>query len=330
MSIYYLSDRSCRVNVNGSISNIKQLLYGVPQGSVIGPQAFTYYTRIVGNIIEHHSLSYHVYADDVQIYLRFNPSADGEAVCALYRLAKCVDDLQSWMLSNRLKLNQSKTEFFIASSRHHYESLKHHTLILGDQEISNSPSIRNLGVTFDSSMTMCDHITALSRSIHWQLYNLNRIRKHLDTDTCHNIVRTLILSKLDYCNSLMYGIDKKQLHRLQVLQNRCARLILRQPSRTHASPLLHSLHWLPIARRIEFKLLIITFKAFHLNSPQYLSSYFQLYKTTYALRFHKHHGDRALSVAGPSLWNELPCNIRGLDQISVFKSHLKSYLYPDL
>ena len=80
-------------------------------------------------------------------------------------------------------------------------------------------------------------------SINWQLRNLNRIRKFLDTDTCHNIVRTLILSKLDYCNSLLYGIDKKHLNRLQVLQNKCARLILKQPSRTHASPLLQSLHW---------------------------------------------------------------------------------------
>ena len=265
---------------------------------------------------------------------------EGDAVCALYKLAKCVEDLQSWMLSNRLKLNQSKTEFFIAASRHHYESLKHHTLFLGEQEIPHSPSVRNLGVIFDSSMTMCDHISALSRSIHWQLYNLNRIRKYLDTETCHNIVRTLILSKLDYCNSLMYGIDKKLLHRLQVLQNRCARLILRQPTRAHASPLLHSLHWLPIAQRIEFKVLVITFKAFHLNSPQYLSSYFQLYNTTYALRSslnikfvvprsNKHHGDRALSIAGPCLWNDLPGNIRVLDQLSAFKGHLKSYLYPN-
>ena len=123
-------------------------------------------------------------------------------------------------------------------------------LNLDGREIPYSPSILNLGVIFDYSMIMAELITNLSRSINWQLWNLNRIRKFLDTDTCHNIVRTLILSKLDYCNSLLYGIDKKHLNRLQVLQNKCARLILKQPSRTHTSPLLQSLHWLPIEKRI--------------------------------------------------------------------------------
>ena len=179
------------------------------------------------------------------------------------------------MLNNRLKLNQAKTEFFVASSSHHYSSLQHLTLNFDGHEIPSSPSIRNLGVIFDYSMAMAEHITNLSRSINWQLRNLNRIREFLDTDTCHNIVRTLILSKLDYYNSLLYGIDKKHLNRLQVLQNKCARLILKQPSRTHASPLLQSLHWLPVEKRILFKLIVQAFKAFHFSSPGYLSSYFQ-------------------------------------------------------
>ena len=85
-------------------------------------------------------------------------------------------------------------------------------------------------------MTMANHITVLSRSVNWQLRNLYRIRKFLDIKILQNIVRTLILSKLDYCNSLLYGIDKKQLNRLQVLQNRCARLIFRQPRRSFTFP----------------------------------------------------------------------------------------------
>lgn len=186
---------------------------------------------------------------------------------------------------------------------------------------------------------MANHITTLSRSVNWQLRNLNRIRKYLDIETIQNIVRTLVLSKLDYCNSLLYGIDKKQLNRLQVLQNRCARLIFQQPRRAHASPLLKSLHWLPIAERIKFKVLCLCFKAFVQESPQYLFSYFQLYRTTYALRSDssitfvvprskKQSGDRALSVAGPRLWNELPSSIRGSNNLSGFKSHLKSHLFP--
>ena len=335
----YLSGRTCRVNINGAFSADNDLLYGVPQGSVVGPQAFSYYTRSVGRIIELHDLKYHIYADDVQIYEFFDPNCDGDATCTLFRLSQCVNDLQSWMLTNRLKLNQSKTEFFVASSPHHYQLLKHLTLPLSDQEIISSPTVRNLGVIFYHSMTMANHITVLSRSVNWQLRNLYRIRKFLDIKTLQNIVRTLILSKSDYCNSLLYGIDKKQLNRLQVLQNRCARLIFRQPRRSHATPLLRSLHWLPIPERIQFKVLCLCFKAFHQKSPHYLSSYFQLYRTTYTLRSDstitfsvprskKQLGDRALSVAGPRLWNELPPSIRGCSELPGFKGRLKSHLFP--
>ena len=125
------------------------------------------------------------------------------------------------------------------------------------------------------------YITNLFRSINWQLRNLNRIRKFLDTNACHNIVRTLILSKLDYCNSLLYGIDKKTSQSSLSSSKQMfpgSRLILKQPSRTHASPLLQSLHhvhWLPIEKRILFKLIAQAFKAFYFSSPGYLSSYFQ-------------------------------------------------------
>ena len=85
----------------------------VPQGSFIGPQAFTYYTRRVDHIIHKHGLKYHIYADDVQIYTIFDPNCSGDAGCALFHLSCCVKDLQTWMLNNRLKLNQAKNEFLL-------------------------------------------------------------------------------------------------------------------------------------------------------------------------------------------------------------------------
>ena len=105
----------------------------------------------------------------MQIYAIFDPNGDGDAACALFRLSQCVNDLQSWMLTNRLKLNQAKTEFFVAPSPHHNQSLKHLTLPLSDQEITSSPNVLNLGVMFDHSMTMANHITNLSRSVNCQL-----------------------------------------------------------------------------------------------------------------------------------------------------------------
>ena len=122
----------------------------------------------------------------------------------------------------------------------------------------------------------------------------------------------------------------------QVLQNKCAQLILKQPSRTHASPLLQSLHWLPIEKRILFKLTVQAFKAFHFSSPGYLSSYFQprVHKTKYSLRSDlaitfevprakKQAGYHAFSVAGPHLWNGLPSSVRTVDHMDRFKNKLK-------
>jgi len=335
----YLKNRTSRMCIKGAFSDFVDLIFGVPQGSVIGPQAFVYYTRRVGQIIESHQLRYHIYADDVQIYTIFNPNLPGDAACALFKLSRCVKDLQSWMLYNKLKLNQKKTEFFIASSVHHYKILQHLSLYLENQEIKPSPKIRNLGVIFDHSMKMSDHITNLSRSVNWQLRNLNRIRKYLDTDTCHNIVRTLILSKLDYCNALMYGIDKKNLNRLQTLQNRSARLIFKLPKRSHASPLLKSLHWLPVEQRIQFKCLVQTHKAFYQSLPGYISSLLEVHRTSHTLRSEsavtfqvprssKIAGDRAFSIAAPRLWNALPPGIRNQDNINMFKHSLKTHLFP--
>ena len=99
----------------------------------------------------------------------------------------------------------------------------------------------------------------------------NGVRRFLDFNSCHNAVRSLILSKLDYCGALLNGIFHKDITRLQRIQNRCARLIFKKPKRTHSSPLLQELHWLPVAQRIQFRTLVHTFKSLNNLSPHYIS-----------------------------------------------------------
>ncbi len=245
------------MRVKGALSTEAQLKHGVPQGSVIGPQVFTYYSHFIGQIIRRHSLQFHIYADDVQIFLTFDPTKPGDAACALFRLSQCVKELQSWLVANKLKMNPDKTEFFIASSPSHLKRLQHLTFNIDSLVICPSPSIRNLGVVFNADMNMSDHITQVCRSLNWHIRNLSRIRRFLDFDACHNAVRALILSKLDYGCCLLNCISMKDISRLQRLQNRCARLIFQMPKHSHTSPLLRQLHWLPIAQRIEFRTLVL-------------------------------------------------------------------------
>ena len=107
-------------------------------------------------------------------------------------------------------------------------------------QVFPSKSIRNLSVVFDDQICMSDHVTQLCKSINWLIRNINRIRPYID-DTCYNLVRALVLSRLDYCNVFLIGISKKDLKRLQKLQNKCARLVCLKPKFEHVSPLLNQL-----------------------------------------------------------------------------------------
>ena len=105
---------------------------------------------------------------------------------------------------------------------------------------------------FDSYFTMSSQVQALCRTLNHQLRNIARIRKYLDEDSCKHIVRALVTSRLDYGNSLLLGITKAQLHKLQLIQNRAARLIYGARSSEHITPYLARLHWLPVNQRFKF------------------------------------------------------------------------------
>jgi hypothetical protein len=112
----YLKDRSFRVCTGDVSSSKKSLSYGIPQGSVVGPLFFVLYTCCLGTIIRKYNICYHMYADDVQLYLSFDPKVNGAAQFAISQLSTCISEISEWMRTNKLKLNDEKTEFFIASS----------------------------------------------------------------------------------------------------------------------------------------------------------------------------------------------------------------------
>ena len=123
----YLNERHTRVSIGNAQSVEHVLRFSVPQGSVLGPQCFTMYTHPVGNIIREHNVSFHVYADDIQLYAESDPKVTGDSNRALTNLSTCISKINTWMVQNRLQLNQNKTEFAwargIFSSAHLLRSL---------------------------------------------------------------------------------------------------------------------------------------------------------------------------------------------------------------
>ena len=157
------------------------------------------------------------------------------------------------------------------------------------------------------------------------------------------IVHACIISKLDYCNSLLYGLPSSQIRRLQRVQNTCARLICSQPRFSRITPILRDLHWLPVRQRISFKILLIVYKALIGQAPSYISELLlnKVHKHTHNLRSSHDTlllqiptcktkitlGDRAFVCAAPKLWNNLPFEIRTSSSVETFKSRLKTYLF---
>ncbi|XP_072025395.1 uncharacterized protein [Amphiura filiformis] len=141
---------------------------------------------------------------------------------------------------------------------------------IGDAEVIPSATIRNLGVVYDSTMNMSNHITSICKTVNFLLWNLSRIPRFVTEDASSNAMRALVLSKIDYANALLSGCRSKDVARLQRLQNRAARIIFQVPRRHSSSPLLNSLHWLPIDKRICFKVLLYIYKTLNDLAPPYL------------------------------------------------------------
>ena len=239
---------------------------------------------------------------------------------------------------NKLKLNQDKTEFIIMSSRSHQKHLQNVSITLDDVVLTPSPSVRILGVIFNSQMTTDNQIINVSRNIRHHLRNLGRIRKYLDESSTHDAVRALVLSRLDYCNSLLHGTTGQNLHRLQLLQNHAAKLVYNKPKFAHVTPLLKDLHWLPISKRIEFKTATLAYKSLHNEAPSYLSELLHIRQSSYNLRSttrtvlttprtRTSSGHRAFCVAAPQSWNSLPHNIQSAVTSDQFKKLLKTHLF---
>ena len=190
-----------------------------------------------------------------------------------------------WMESNKLKLNDDKTEMMFFTPRNY----NHSNLVLvtvGDSVISPTTSVKNLGVTMDRALSMDSHITSVTRTCYMHLRNIGRIRRSLTLDACKTLVPDdgFVTSRMDYCNRVLYGLPAKSMSRLQRIQHTVARIITRSRRRDHITPVLIDLHWLPVCRHIEYKILMHTYRALHDQSLVYMKDMIRRYAPTRTLR----------------------------------------------
>ena len=162
----------------------------------------------------------------------------------------------------------------------------------------------------------------------------------LTTEATKLAVHTLVTTRLDYCNSLLIGINKSLETRLQDVQRTSARVITKRRKFDSITPELINLHWLPIKQRIQFKVLVMVYKAHHNQAPNYISNMLQIQPVRRRLRSStsspkfvepRTHcvtfADRSFSCYGPKIWNKLPDSIKVAESIITFRRLLKFHLF---
>ena len=333
----YLSGRLQRVKIGTSLSSPQDLRYGVPQGSVLGPQLFSLYTKPLIKVIEINGMIYHIYADDTQLYISFQPKCTTSTAETLRVIEICTSNINSWMKSHFLKLNGDKTEMLVITtpslSGHHIT----HVDICGSK-IDVSKVIRDLGVLYDTTLKMDAHIKTICKRVYYQIHLISKVRQYITESDTRTLIQANVTSLLDYCNGLLIGLPNYLIDLLQHAQNCAARVIKRIPRSSHISPVLKELHWLPIKYRIQYKTILLTFKCLNRLAPSYLCDLLHPYVPSRSLRSQNDnllivqpyklqaYGGRSFEVTAPKLWNNLPAPMRKLNSITVFKTSLKTHL----
>ena len=193
----YLRNRCQAIKIGSTLSELSNLIYGVPQGSVLGPLLFSLYTTPLSKIIRlHPHIKFHFYADDTQLYIHLSHK---NASSVLTKLNACLCDVQEWMSLSKLKLNPEKTEFIVFGSKAQRQKISSHfpVSILGSL-LHPVDSVRNLGVWFDADFSFSEHIKRTCKACILQMRDLRRIRKYLTSEVAVLAANALVSSHLDY------------------------------------------------------------------------------------------------------------------------------------
>ena len=210
---------------------------------------------------------------------------------------------------------------------------------VGDTVVDTVAKAKDLGVIIDQHLTLVPHVNNISRLASHSIRNIGRIRKYLDRNSTEKLVHAFVSSRLDSNNSILYGLPKSELSKLQRIQNAAARLVTLSKKREHITPVLKDLHWLPVESRIIYKLMLLTFKALNNQAPKYLCELISIKKPSRSLRsntsivLHRKkantvtYGQRSFHHAAPELWNQLPSHVKNATSLQQFKSLLKAHLF---
>lgn len=332
----YLGGRSQFVQVcdeRGNKINSKTvpLTRGIPQGSILGPILFILYSANLTDCIN--NCNHHIYADDLQIYFSFKPT---DTLIAVDKINDDLERIQDWANRNCLVLNPKKSKCLILGSRAQIMRVGAFDPIIrvGDATVDLVSEARNLGVLMDSNLKFHNHVLETVRNCYYRLKVLYRVREFLDVDLRIRLCETLILSKLNYADTVtgecLFGYTKNLIQRVQ---NACARFCFSIPRRAHVTPFLNQGNLMNMKSRRSLHFACLLFGIIRTKTPSYL--YDKLSFSQRQVRFASRlvcPGYRSAAFRGSfryaatKCWNNIPPPFRKLTAVSTFKFNFKKYL----
>ena len=329
----YLKDRSQSVRLNNTVSTQTSTLYGVPQGSILGPILFNLFVNDMAHYITNCSLTQ--YADDTQFLhsgtLSELPNIISEAEQTLNRARK-------YFLRNGLKLNAKKTQcIFIGTHQLIPRIPDNTTLSFCDTTIKPSSHVKNLGVHFDNYMLFDTHINEISNKITGTLFYINRVKHYFDKETRTILIQSLVLTVLDYCNTIWGTTNTTLLSKTQKLQNFAIKVADGNARKfDHVTPIFRKMEWLNVMKTIQFNTAVTLYKQLNCHYPLNIidlptvntltGSVTRQQNDLYVPRAVTQSGSRSLSVRGPSLWNLLPKEVKESHTLHSFRTRLRKFL----
>ena len=332
----YLHNRTQSVKIENHVSSVRQVSFGVPQGSILGPILFLIFVNDMSKLAIQCDLVQ--YADDSQFI--FTGSVD-DIDQMIENAEQTLKEAKRYFDKNGLMINTRKTQIVFIGSRQNIAKIPDDTKITFDGNfITPSNFVKTLGVTIDRYMTFDEHINDMHKKTMGTLIFINRIKDKLDRDTRVLLVEALALSLLNYCCKIWGSAGKTQIQRVQKLQNFAAKIASGKGRKyDRATPYITELNWLKIDKKCSYDACIFIYKILHKHIPDWLVSietvgnarhrFTRQCNDIFIRRASTNTGKRQFNIRGPLLWNTLPTDIREGGSLGAFKNRLRDhYLSP--
>ena len=331
----YLSGRTFSVKI-GSVNGRRVILiYGVPQGSVLGPLLFILYVSDLPCIVASFDISLHSYADDSHLYVGFDPLLNyAETV---EKMQRCIMKIEDWMKSNYLQLNVDKTEVLFVAKPRDLSTFNNLSITIGDKCFvsSSTVSVESLGVYFDNSMSVRRMVSETVKRCHYNLKRLHRLRYTLSVKHKILLVKSFILSRVDYCSVLLANASALEIKRLQTVINKSMRFVHLLKKRDSVSTYAKDAHILPMKYRVMYKTCLFVYNIINGDCPHYFNDMLQRkHPNEFNTRLNNDNllfvqttGNDTLQYGMIKNWNSLPYSIRCQASKDSFKTLLKTYYF---